>query len=151
MDIIQYPICHERSSLLVRASIHLHVHAHILVFLAKHDRLSSTEFMDSIISAEIPCKNDGMEYYNAVKEFMVHVPCGVARKKSPCMVNVRCSKHFSKKFIDPSNFDEDGYLLYKCRDDGMTMEKDGIQLDNRYMVPYNKFLLLKYTAQMNVE
>lgn len=107
--------------------------------------------MDSIISAEIPTKDNDIDYYNAVEEFMVHGPCGVARKHSPCMVNGRCSKHFPKKFVDSSHFDDDGYPIYRRRDDGLTVQKNGIKLDNRYVVPHNRYLLLKYRAHMNVE
>ncbi|XP_016172700.1 uncharacterized protein LOC107615100 [Arachis ipaensis] len=44
-----------------------------------------------------------------------------------------------------------GYLVYRRQDDNRTIEVSGIQLDNRYVVPYNRFLLLKYGAHINVE
>ncbi|XP_019160441.1 PREDICTED: uncharacterized protein LOC109157010 [Ipomoea nil] len=72
-------------------------------------------------------------------------------RQSPCMVNGKCSKHFPKKFSEFSSFDQDGYPIYRRRDDGMTINKNGIHLDNRYVVPHNRYLLLKYRAQLNVE
>ncbi|XP_019163618.1 PREDICTED: uncharacterized protein LOC109159959 [Ipomoea nil] len=126
-------------------------HAHILLFLARKEVNSATSFMDTIISAEIPDKERDREYYNVVAEFMIHGPCGAARKKSPCMVNGRCSKHFPKRFVECSSLDEDGYPIYRRHDDGMTVTKNGMQLDNRYVVPHNRALLLKYRAHMNVE
>ncbi|XP_019178844.1 PREDICTED: uncharacterized protein LOC109173980 [Ipomoea nil] len=107
--------------------------------------------MDSIISAEIPDKVVDKDYYNVVEEFMIHGPCGPARTKSPCMVNGRCSKHFPKRFVELSNWDEDGYPIYMRRDDGRTILKNGVELDNRYVVPHNRYLLLKYRAHINVE
>ncbi|XP_031101949.1 uncharacterized protein LOC116005851 [Ipomoea triloba] len=67
------------------------------------------------------------------------------------MVNGRCSKHFLKKFVEYSNFESDGYPIYRRRDDGKTITKNVIQLDNRYVVPNNRYLLLRYKAHMNVE
>ncbi|XP_019200247.1 PREDICTED: uncharacterized protein LOC109193874 [Ipomoea nil] len=100
---------------------------------------------------EIPDEKKDAEYYQAVEEFMMHGPCGKARTNSPCMVNGRCSKHFPKRFVDSSTFDDDGYPVYRRRDNGSVITKNGIALDNRYVVPYNRYLLLKYKAHINVE
>ncbi|XP_019184379.1 PREDICTED: uncharacterized protein LOC109179329 [Ipomoea nil] len=126
-------------------------HAHILLFLQATIDFADPAFMDTIISAEIPDKHSDIEYYQAVEEFMLHGPCGVARIKSPCMANGKCSKHFPKRYIDASHFDQDGYPLYRRRDDKKTIKKNGIELDNRYVVPHNRYLLLKYKAHINVE
>ncbi|XP_031106221.1 uncharacterized protein LOC116010862 [Ipomoea triloba] len=67
------------------------------------------------------------------------------------MVNGRCSKHFPKKFVENSKFDADTYPIYRRRDDGKTITKNGIHLDNRYVVPHNRYLLLIYKAHMNME
>ncbi|XP_031096827.1 uncharacterized protein LOC116001065 [Ipomoea triloba] len=126
-------------------------HAHILLFLANIERSNPIQFMDTVISAEIPNKTVDQQYFNAVEEFMLHGPCGHVRRQSPCMVNGKCSKHFPKKFSDSSSFDPDGYPIYRRRDDGMTINKNGIHLDNRYVIPHNRDLLLKYRAHLNVE
>ncbi|XP_019181931.1 PREDICTED: uncharacterized protein LOC109177050 [Ipomoea nil] len=107
--------------------------------------------MDTIISAEIPDKVTDLLYYTAVEEFMVHGPCGHHKTNSPCMVNDKCSKHFPKRFLDSSQFDQDGYPLYRRRNDNRMVKKSGIELDNRYIVPHNRYLLLKYRAHINVE
>ncbi|XP_019182121.1 PREDICTED: uncharacterized protein LOC109177263 [Ipomoea nil] len=86
-------------------------HAHILLFLQANSEFADPGFMDTIISAEIPDKVTANEYYKHVGEFMLHGPCGAARMKSPCMANGKCSKHFPKRYIDASHFDQDGYLL----------------------------------------
>nr|XP_016503039.1 PREDICTED: uncharacterized protein LOC107821146 [Nicotiana tabacum] len=124
-------------------------HAHILLFLV--NKYPTVGDIDGIISAELPDKKVDPYYYNAVTNFMMHGPCGTARKSSPCMQNGRCTKHFPKKFVSSTTIDEDGYPIYRRRDDGRTANRVGIALDNRYVVPHNRFLLLKYGAHINVE
>ncbi|XP_019240815.1 PREDICTED: uncharacterized protein LOC109220798 [Nicotiana attenuata] len=124
-------------------------HAHILLFL--HNKYPNVGDIDQIISAEIPDESVDPCYYKAVKNFMMHGPCGSARKSSPCMRNGRCTKHFPKKFVQNTTTDEDGYPVYKRRDNGRTINKEGIDLDNRYVVPHNIYLLLKYGTHINVE
>ncbi|XP_070026693.1 uncharacterized protein [Nicotiana sylvestris] len=126
-------------------------HAHILLFLHEHNKYPTVGDIDQIITAEIPDETVDPHYYRAVKSFMMHGPCGSARKSSPCMQNGRCTKHFPKRFTESTTIDEDGYPIYKRRDNGRTIKKDGIDLDNRYVVPHNRFLLLKYDAHINVE
>ncbi|KAK1369283.1 hypothetical protein POM88_035375 [Heracleum sosnowskyi] len=41
--------------------------------------------------------------------------------------------------------------LYRRRNDGRTTKRKGVELDNRFIVPYNRGLLVKYQAHINVE
>ncbi|XP_057770918.1 uncharacterized protein LOC130990707 [Salvia miltiorrhiza] len=126
-------------------------HAHILLFMAKEDKHPDAEDIDKIISAKIPYPIDDALYYEAVKEFMVHGPCGALRISSPCMMNGRCTKYFPKKYVDATTVDDDGYPVYRRRNNGRVILKNDISLDNRYVVPHNRGLLLKYGAHINVE
>ncbi|KAF7807930.1 ATP-dependent DNA helicase PIF1 [Senna tora] len=108
-------------------------------------------FLFGSCRAEIPDPDTNLKLYETVKTFMIHGPCGSVTKSSPCMINSRCSKHFPKKFIERTSFDEDGYCKYRRRDSGHFVEKNGIKLDNRFVVPYNPTLLLRYQAHINVE
>nr|XP_029145225.1 uncharacterized protein LOC112718243 [Arachis hypogaea] len=126
-------------------------HAHILLFLHKDDKFPTAEDIDKIISAEIPDKKIDPEYFDAVEKHMMHGPCGVARKDSPCMENSKCIRHFPKKFVENTTIDDDGYPVYRRREDGKTINKSGVDLDNRYVVPHNRFLLMRYGAHINVE
>ncbi|XP_041999843.1 uncharacterized protein LOC121749330 [Salvia splendens] len=126
-------------------------HAHILLFLSNEDKQPKPQRIDEIISAELPDQVTDPHYYECVKEFMMHGPCGVVRKSSPCMLNGRCSKYFPKKYRAATNIDEDGYPAYRRRDNGRVVMKDGVPLDNRYVVPHNRFLLMKYSGHVNVE
>ena len=126
-------------------------HVHILVFLRPEFKISSASEIDKIISAEIPDKDHQPQLYEVVTNFMIHGPCGLANPKSPCMKNQRCSKFFPKRFVDFTTLDEEGYPIYKRRDSGRIVIKNGVSLDNRFVVPYNPHLLMKYQAHINLE
>ncbi|OIT07740.1 hypothetical protein A4A49_62867, partial [Nicotiana attenuata] len=113
-------------------------HAHILLFL--RNKYPNIADIDGIISAELPDKKSDPHYYNAVTNFMMHGPCGSARKSSPCMQNARCTKHFPKKFVASTTIDEEGYPIYRRRDNGRTARRAGIELDNRPTVKESMFL-----------
>ncbi|KAF7835804.1 putative transmembrane protein [Senna tora] len=119
-------------------------------FLFEH-KLTNEALIDSVVCAEIPDQDSNPRLYEEVKTFMIHGHCGLDRKNSPCMVKSRCSTHFPKKFTDMTSFDEDGYCKYRRRDSGHFIEKSGIKLDNRFVVPYNPTLLLRYQTHINVE
>ncbi|XP_074377793.1 uncharacterized protein LOC141719321 [Apium graveolens] len=70
----------------------------------------SPEYIDTIISAEIPDINVDHDAYNAVKKSMVHGSCGQANVSSPCMQQGKCTKFFPKKFNDTTTIGEDGYI-----------------------------------------
>ncbi|CAA0825383.1 Unknown protein, partial [Striga hermonthica] len=126
-------------------------HAHILFFLAKANKFLDPSDIDKIISAEIPDETSDPYYYEAVKEHMIHGPCGLARKNSPCMVDGKCSKRFPKPFLELTSVDDDGYPRYRCRDNGRHIEKNGVVVHNGFVVPHNQKLLMKYGAHINVE
>ena len=67
------------------------------------------------------------------------------------MLNKKCTKYFPKKFVDNTNIDSEGYPVYRRRDNGIFVKKGESFVDNRYVVPYNRQLLLKYNAHINVE
>ncbi|KAL7602055.1 hypothetical protein Lser_V15G21000 [Lactuca serriola] len=126
-------------------------HSHICLFMHSDNKLPTVEFIDPIISAEIPDKVQEPELYSLVNEFMIHGPCGAQNMNCPCMVDNKCSKNFPKQFCNHSSVDQNGFPLYRRRDDGHFVEKSGVKLDNRNVVPYNKYLLKRYQTHINVE
>lgn len=107
--------------------------------------------VDHVISAEIPDKKKDPNLYELVKQFMMHGPCGTDNPSCPCMVGRKCSKNFPKKWQEDTVVDSDGYPVYKRRNTCQTIEKSGVPLDNRYVVPYNATLLRKYQCHINIE
>ncbi|XP_062075099.1 uncharacterized protein LOC133779118 [Humulus lupulus] len=125
--------------------------AHILLFLHSTLKNPSTDHIDNIISAEISDLNVDPDGYNVVNKFMIHGPCGKLNSNSPCMMQDRCTKHFPKNFNDQTTIDTDGFPVYKRRNVGIHVEKKGVLLDNRYVVPYHRNLVVKFDAHINVE
>jgi len=56
-----------------------------------------------------------------------------------------------KKFQNSTIISEDGFPQYRRRDNGVCVVKNHVSLDNRFVVPYNPKLLLKYEGHINVE
>ncbi|XP_027186197.2 uncharacterized protein [Cicer arietinum] len=115
------------------------------------DKIQTPSKIDDTISAEIPDKDIDPLTFSAVERFMIHGPCGILNKKSLCMVNGKCGKHYPKRFHDKTSIDEDGFPIYMRRNGGRYILKNGSQLDSRYVVPYNRHLLIKYDAHINFE
>jgi hypothetical protein len=49
---------------------------------------------------------------------MIHGPCGELNRNSVCMEGNKCTKHFTKKFNSETTIDEEGFPIYRRRDDG---------------------------------
>ncbi|KAM3699395.1 hypothetical protein ACJW31_05G022100 [Castanea mollissima] len=126
-------------------------HAHILLFLHHDDKHPTAAEIDRIISAEIPDLNEDSLVYEAVKQYMVHGPCGSINSKASCMIENKCTKHFPKKFCSQTTVDEDGFPIYGRRNNGRFVERNEVKLDNQFIVPYNIDLLVKFQAHIDVE
>ena len=127
-------------------------HVHILIWLKKPYKCLSANDIDSIISAEIPNKNSDPLLYQIVNQFMIHGPCGQLNQNSPCMRGGKCSKFFPKQYKSETIFETNAFPVYRRRDDpSKFVIKNGMQIDNSFVVPYNSDLLLRYNAHINVE
>lgn len=67
------------------------------------------------------------------------------------MKDGKCSKEFSQVFPNETVADNDGYPRYRRRNNGITINIDKHEADNRWVVPYNLYLLMKYNGHMSVE
>ncbi|CAN1725751.1 ATP-dependent DNA helicase pif1 [Linum perenne] len=126
-------------------------HVHMLIFLAEEDKLNSASDIDSVIQAEIPDRYSDPKCYEAVIKFMIHGPCGSLNPTSSCTVEGKCTKHFPKKYCSQTTFDEDGFPRYRRRENGSFVTANNITVDNRFVVPYNRYLLLRFQAHINLE
>lgn len=141
-------------------------HLHCLLFLKPAARFLTPERIDQVVCAELPdpAWDPTGELTDVVTAQMTHGPCGTDYPNAPCMVRpsvnapLRCQKRFPKAFTPETIVSEDGYPQYRRRDNGQTfaVRKPGapdqqIVRDNRWVVPYNPYLLQKYRSHINVE
>ena len=140
-------------------------HIHLLIILTSYARNMTPQFVDNIISAELPPspedaenakdKDQRIRLQDLVVNNMLHGPCGEAKPNAPCMENGRCSKSFPKDFIQSTVVDPNGsYATYRRRkpeNGGRSVQHNGRTIDNRWVVPYNPYLTLRYSCHINVE
>ena len=135
-----------------------------LAHVIRVDRLKYSSDIYKIISAEIPpilmcCDSERKvqadKLHATVIRCMIHGPCGNINCRSPCMVDGKCTKYFSKAFSRETVWDDTtNYPNYKRRspsDGGETGIVGDLQVDNQWVVPYSPYLLLKVEAHINVE
>ncbi|KAL8140177.1 LOW QUALITY PROTEIN: hypothetical protein V2J09_006198 [Rumex salicifolius] len=124
----------------------------MLILLCSYNkRINTGEDIDKIISAEIPDPVTQPVLYKVVTDSMMHGPYGVMNPTNVCMEEGKCVKRYPKTFQDTTTVNEDGFPVYKRRDNGRIVDKNGHELDSKYVIPYNSTLLLKYGAHINVE
>ncbi|CAN1172160.1 hypothetical protein LINPERPRIM_LOCUS30907 [Linum perenne] len=137
-------ICHEDKPFVVARVFRLKV-------IALKKDITQKGFFGKTVAAKLPDPNIDPFGYETVSKFMIHGPCGISRPTSPCMDDGRCKKNFPKAYNSKTRLDNDASVTYKRRDNGVTVDREGITMDNIYVVPYNRDLLVKYQAHMNVE
>ena len=125
-------------------------HSHILLLLTK---TLTVDDIDCLISAQIPDPEKKPELFEVVRKYMLHGPCGSAFPNSPCMDKGVCTKGFPKQFQEKTILPGGGhgYPLYARPNNGRIIEKNGFKFDNRWVVPYNEFLSVKFDCHINVE
>ncbi|KAK9079917.1 hypothetical protein SSX86_001592 [Deinandra increscens subsp. villosa] len=126
-------------------------HCHTLLWVTEPYRVQTPQRVDEFICAEIPDRDADPVLYKVITESMIHGPCGLAREDSPCMHNGKCSKNYPRDYQMETRFDDDGRVHYRRRRNGPSVEKGGVLVDSRFVVPYNKMLCTRFEAHINVE
>jgi hypothetical protein len=131
------------------------LHCHMLMRIDEYNVPQTGEDIDKTISAEIPDPQTHPELHNIIISYMIHGPCGEINKNSPCMDDNKCTKSFPKDFSASTIINSNGYPTYRRRDTGITYSLNGKtnnpRVDNRWVVPYNPYLSLKYNSDINLE
>ena len=132
-------------------------HVHILLWM---ESKVNGDIVDALISAEMPDPEKTPKLYKIVTTNMIHGPCMGYNEDSPCIIKGKCSKGFPKTCRNETYYGNNGYPQYRRRpigEGGLSFKKKipkigkHVVIDNRWVVPYNPYLCLKYNAHINVE
>ncbi|XP_060970241.1 uncharacterized protein LOC115715135 [Cannabis sativa] len=123
-----------------------------LLILKPSAKIYPLESYDKIVSAEISNKLENPHLYRMVLQHMIHGPCGRLNPKNICMTTKgNCRNHYPKSFYSMISLGQNSYANYKRRDNGDTISIRKVILDNRWVVPYNSYLLAKFDCHLNVK
>ncbi|XP_024319294.1 uncharacterized protein LOC100839430 [Brachypodium distachyon] len=125
-------------------------HVHIILWLASEEPLDA-EKIDLYISAQLPGPTTDPIGYEAISSFMIHGPCGPLKSNASCMSEGKCSKNFPNEFCEKTSIDSKGFAQYARPNNWMVVNRNGINIDNRFIVSHNVDLVVKYQAHINVE
>uniref|UniRef100_K3Z0E3 ATP-dependent DNA helicase n=1 Tax=Setaria italica TaxID=4555 RepID=K3Z0E3_SETIT len=127
-------------------------HAHFLLIMTGKYKYTCQEQYDRIISAELPDKHKYPDLYKMVIKHMMHGACGILNKNCPCTKNrASCKNNYPRPFNETTIQGKDSYPLYRRRNDGRNETVQNCKLDNRWVVPYNPYLLRFFNCHINVE
>ncbi|KAI5442792.1 hypothetical protein KIW84_011714 [Lathyrus oleraceus] len=88
-------------------------HVHMLLVLESNDKLRDPKDYDSMVRAEIPKLECEPQLHEAVVRHMIHGPCGIINRKSPCMKDGHCKKRYPKQFLDETRQGTNSYPEYR--------------------------------------
>ncbi|XP_075500659.1 uncharacterized protein LOC142539244 isoform X1 [Primulina tabacum] len=126
-------------------------HAHFLLILTQGAKIFCPEAIDRIVCAELPDPHTHPYLFSLVVKHMMHGPCGLLNPTCPCMKNNACKFNYPKDFAEITKYGTNSYPTYQHRNNNHVVKIRGSQLDNRWVVPYNQYLLAKFNCHINVE
>lgn len=124
----------------------------MLIILAPEHKLKTADDFDEVLCAELP---EDPVLREIVLSAMCHNKCGNhGNMHAACMKDGACSKHYPQDFQDATVVNNDGKSVYRRRSPaqgGLQVQYNGETWDNRWVVPYNPYLLRRYQCHLNVE
>ncbi|GBN21053.1 hypothetical protein AVEN_146938-1 [Araneus ventricosus] len=128
-------------------------HQDAMAMVRKFDpesKIRTKDDIDKFVNAELPDPCTDPRLFQIVAKCMVHGPCGTININSPCMRDGQCCKSFPKQFKDDTEENVNEYPIYRRRATE-PVQAGKYSIDNRWVVPYNPWLLKKFNAHINVE
>ncbi|XP_074299006.1 uncharacterized protein LOC141630009 [Silene latifolia] len=129
-------------------------HVHFLIILKDGYKLKCPADYDKFVSAEIPTM-DNPSLRKTVLQHMMHGPCGNLNPDCGCMKHSKtpgkCKYEYPKTFTPGTTTNVAGYPEYRRRNSGETAVIRKHRLDNRWVIPYNPYLLTLFDCHLNVE
>ncbi|PKA56688.1 ATP-dependent DNA helicase PIF1 [Apostasia shenzhenica] len=127
-------------------------HAHFLIILKESSKITSAESYDEYVAAEIPDAKKHPLLFELVLKHMMHGPCGEKNPKNVCMNKKGyCKSRYPKPYCEYTIQAEDSYPMYRRRNNKIQVKVRKAILDNRWVVPYNPYLLCRFDCHLNVE
>ena len=127
-------------------------HAHFLLVFKSASKLITPSKFDEIVSAELPDEIDQPYLHSLVVKHLMHGPCGDLNPKNVCMKkNGKCRSHYPKAFCSETQTGNDSFPQYRRLNNNKKVKVRRHYLDNRWVVPYNPYLLAKFDCHINVE
>ncbi|GKD54835.1 DNA helicase, partial [Tanacetum coccineum] len=127
-------------------------HCHSLLWINGDSKVQQDIDVDKYVCAELPDPVTDPNTYVVISELMIHGPCGSANPTATCMKDGgSCNRNFPKPYCNKTYIDKEGFVHYRRRDTEIQVQRQHVWLDNRYVVPYNTTLCLRYYAHINVE
>ncbi|XP_057249904.1 uncharacterized protein LOC130591037 [Beta vulgaris subsp. vulgaris] len=129
-------------------------HAHLLLIMKPSYKVKEPNVFDKFISAEIPDESNP-HLRKIILSHMMHGPCGAANPECPCMKHKSspgvCKYGYPKTFQEETSTHENGFPLYRRRNDGQNPIIRKFAMDNRWVIPYNPYLSALFDCHLNVE
>jgi hypothetical protein len=127
-------------------------HAHFLLIMEQRYKLTCPEQYDHFICAELPDKEKYSSLYKMVTKHMMHGPCGRFNPNLQCTKGrTYCKNSYPRPFNKGTIQGKDSYPLYQRREDGHKEMVRNHEMDNRWVILYNPYLLQYFNYHINVE
>jgi hypothetical protein len=127
-------------------------HAHFLLIMEQRYKLTCPEQYDHLICAELPDKVKYLILYKMITKHMMDGPCDQFNPNLPCTKGRNsCKNNYPRLFNKATVQGKDSYPLYQRREDGHKEMVRKQEMDNRWVVPYNHYLLNYFNCHINIE
>uniref|UniRef100_A0A1B0DFJ6 ATP-dependent DNA helicase n=1 Tax=Phlebotomus papatasi TaxID=29031 RepID=A0A1B0DFJ6_PHLPP len=141
-------------------------------YMKFEDQISTTSQIDEYISAEMPSRfsSDAKDkhYRKLIEQHMIHKPCGpdAQNNRHQCWApdDKSCSKGYPKEFSSTTHYQPSNSknpIVYRRRRDiegaalnislNNNMSAPQNVVDNRWVIPHNRYLLERFNCHINVE
>ncbi|KAK9733811.1 hypothetical protein RND81_04G093900 [Saponaria officinalis] len=129
-------------------------HAHLLIILKPNFKIKCPADFDKFVCTKI-LPTSAPYLRKLVLQHMMHGPCGKLNLQCPCMKHGKsigvCKYGYPKPFSCETTQNTDGYPMYRRRNFGETATVRKATLDNRWVIPFNTYLLGLFDCHLNVE
>nr|KAJ0191773.1 hypothetical protein LSAT_V11C800409470 [Lactuca sativa] len=113
-----------------------HICTYASFYIKKKSKLPNPEGIDRVICVELLDNELEPKLYRTVCDNMIHGPCGTEFPFMPCMKKGKCSKGFPKDYTYHPYIDDNGYPIYKRRNNENNVVKNGVSLFKFYSYVY---------------